>query len=194
VHSKLDSFDTVRDRNGSSGEIAAKDGLLVVSGGNYFRELLNAAEGVLGNLTQQSARGLQHAELRQALGPGPLLATWLLGEGWFERVAGSDANARLSPLSALKQLGARVNVGETAQLLVLLECTNSAGAEGVATLLRDLQSSLDALPLDPALRAIAKRITFSQKEARLRLELELSRAELSPVLAALDPPSAAGSP
>lgn len=194
VHSKLDSFDTVRDRNGSSGEIAARDGLVVVGGGNYFRELLNAADGGLGNLTQQSARGLQHADLRHALGPAPLLATWLLGDGWFERVAGSDVNARLSPLSALQRLGARVNVAETARLLVLLECSDSAGAERIATLLRDLQSSLDALPLDPALRAIAKRITLGQKEARLSLELELSRAELAPVLTAFDPPSAAGSP
>lgn len=194
VRSKLDSFDTVRDRNGSSGEIAAKDGLVVVSGGSYFRELLNAAEGGLQNLAQRSARGLQHADLRHALGPGPLLATWLLGEGWFERVAGSDANARLSPLSALKRLGARVKVTDTAQLLLLLECTDSAGAERVATLLHELQSSLDVLPIDPALRAIAKRITVSQREARLSLELELTRAELSPVLAALDPESTAGSP
>jgi hypothetical protein len=194
VRSKLDSFDTVRDRNGSSGEIAAKDGLVVVSGGNYFRELLNTAEGGLGNLTQHSARGLQHADLRHALGPGPVLATWLLGEGWFERVAGTDANARLSPLSALQRLGARVNVTQTAQLLVLLECADSAGAERIATLLRELQSSLDVLPLDPALRALAKRITLNQKEARLTLELELNRAELSPVLAALDSPSAPGSP
>ena len=87
-----------------------------------------------------------------------------------------------------------MNVADTAQLLVLLECTDSAGAEGIATLLHELQSSLDALPLDPALRAIAKRITVSQREARLSLELELTRSELSPVLAALDPPSTAGSP
>lgn len=194
LRSKLDGFDTVRDRNGSSGEIGAKDGLVVVSGGNYFRELLNSAGGVLGNLTQRSARGLQHAELRQALGSGPLLATWLLGDGWFERVAGSDANARLSPLSALKRLGARLNVGETAQLLVLLDCADSAGAERVATLLRDLQASLDVLPLEPSQRAIAKRIRVDQHEARLSLELELNRSELAPVLQAFEPPSGAGSP
>ena len=194
VHSKLDSFDTVRDRNGSGGEIAAKDGLVVVSGGNYFRELLNAAEGVLGSLTQPNARSLQHADLRRELGPGPLLATWLLGDGWFERVAGSDVNARLSPLSALKRIGARVNVTATAQLLLLLECEDGAGAERVADLLRDVQSSLDAIPLALELRATAKRITIRQREARLSLELELDRTELTPLLAALVPESAPGSP
>jgi hypothetical protein len=179
----------------ASAAIDARGGEAVrSSGGNYFRELLNAAEGVLGNLTQRSPRGLQHADLRQALGPGPLVATWLLGEGWFERVAGSDANARLSPLSALKRLGARMNVAENAQLSILLDCADSAGAERIATLLRELQSSLDILPLDPTLRTIAKRITLSQNEARLRLELELNRAELTPVLEMLDPARAAGSP
>jgi hypothetical protein len=78
--------------------------------------------------------------------------------------------------------------------LVLLECTDSEGAERIATLLRELQSSVDALPLDPALRTLAKRIVLAQKEARLSLELELNRTELAPVLAALDPESAAGSP
>ncbi len=43
LQTKLGSFDSVRDRQQSSGEIAAKDGLGVVSGGVYFRELLAAA-------------------------------------------------------------------------------------------------------------------------------------------------------
>jgi len=194
VRSKVDSFDTVRDRSGSSGEIAAKDGLLIVSGGNYFRELLDSAEGAPNNLAQRNERALQHAELRQALGSGPLLATWLLGDGWFERVAGSDANARLSPLSALKRLGARMDASDTAQLSILLDCSDSEGAGGIASLLHDLQSSLDMLPLDPRLRTIAKRITVKQTDARLRLDLELTQAELSPVLDVLDSQTAAASP
>lgn len=194
VRSKLDSFDTVRDRTANGGEIAAKDGLVVVSGGSYFRDLLDSVEGAPNNLAQQDIRSLQHTELRDALGSGPLLVTWLLGEGWFERVAGSDANARLSPLSALKRLGLRMSVGDRALFLILLDCADHEGAANIASLLRDLQSSLDVLPLDPALRAIAKRITVSQKDERLRLELELERAELSPVLEALDSHTASREP
>jgi len=193
VHSKVDGFDTVRDRVGS-GEIAAKDRLVVVSGGNYFRELLRAAGGVLDKPAQENQRGAEHAELRRALGSGPIIATWLLFDGWFERVAGDDASARLSPLAALKRLGARVKVSENAELRLLLDCADRAGAERLAALVRELQTSLDALPLEPALRAIAKRITVEQKDARLSLDLELGRTELQPVLDALVPSSSAASP
>lgn len=180
VRTKLGSFDTVRDRNASNGEIATKDGLVVVSGGSYFRELLDSAEGA--PRPRGDARSLKHSELRRAVGPGALVVTWLLGEGWFERVAGVETNARLSPLSALKSVGATMNVGQTAQLRILFECADSDAAARVATLLGELQSALDALPLDPALKTIAKRITVERTEARLHLELALNQAELIPLL------------
>jgi hypothetical protein len=194
IRTKLGSFDSVRDGKASGGEIAAKDGLIVVSGGSYFRELLDSAEGKLDTLAQHDARSRKHVELRRALGSGPLLVSWLLGEGWFERVAGGGTNARLSPLSALKSLGARLNVGQTAQLLVLLDCADSEGAARISSLLGELQSSLNALPLDPALAAIAKRVTVSRTDARLSLQLELTPAELTPVLDALSPQTAAAPP
>jgi hypothetical protein len=98
VQSKLGSFSSVRDHKHSGGEVAAKDGLLLVSGGNYFRELLDAAEG---NTPQAppDARDARHTELRRALGAAPLVASWVLGEGWFTRVAGEEQDARLSPLA-----------------------------------------------------------------------------------------------
>ncbi|HYQ25886.1 MAG TPA: hypothetical protein VER04_01665 [Polyangiaceae bacterium] len=185
IQTKLGSFDSVRDRKASSGEIAAKDGLVVVSGGSYLRELLDSAEGQPGRDEARDVRDARHAELRRALGPGSLLATWLLGEGWFERVAGEGTNAKLSPLSALKTVSARVDVGQTAELRVLLECADSEGAAHVSSLLGELRASLGVLPLDPALAQIAGRITVSQKGARLQLGLELKQAELSPVLDAL---------
>ena len=182
VQTKLGSFDSVRDREAPSGEIAAKDGLLVVSGGSYFRELLDSAER---SGPREANDERRHAELRSALGPGSLLATWLLGEGWFERVAGGEANARLSPLSALRTVAARIDVGQTAKLLVLLDCTNSEGAARISNLLGDLRASLRALPLDPALAGIAARVAVSQTGTRLRLALELNQTELSPALDAL---------
>jgi hypothetical protein len=186
IRTKLGSFDTVRDGKANSGEIAARAGLVVVSGGSYLRELLDLAEGVHGAVSPQAARELKHAELRRALGPGALIVTWLLGEGWFERLAGENS-ARLSPLSGLEDLAARVNVGKTAMLRVLLDAADSAGAVQIAGLLDELRSSFDAQALGPELMALAKRITVSRSEARLTLELELNPAELALLLDLLEP-------
>jgi len=186
VRAKLGSFEWVRERRAGSGSIAAKDGLLIVSGGSYFRDLLGSAETTprAGGPQVQDAR---HAELRAALGPGPLIATWLLGEGWFERATGGEINARLSPLSTLKTFGARIEVGHTAQLLVLLDCADSEGATRMSSLLGELSTSLKAIPLDPRLSGIAARIKVSQSGARLKLALELNEDDLAPVLEAFAP-------
>lgn len=196
VQSKLGSFDSVRDRKASSGEIAAKDGLVVVSDGTYFRKLLDSAEGkgsarppgasdLRNDPDVHDVRDLRHAELRRTLGPAPLLATWLPGEGWLERVTGGETNVRLSPLSALRTVGARIDVGKTAQVLVLLECDDSEGATRISSWLGELRSSLELLPLDPTLVLLATRIAVNQSGASLRLSLELSEAELGPALDAL---------
>ena len=139
--------------------------------------MLDSAEGHGG--PPSGARDNQHAELRRALGPGTLVATWILSEGWFERVAGEDTNPRLSPLAGLRTVGARVEVSDAVRLLVLLDCGDSEGAARVTSLLTELRSSLDALPVDPALAALAKRIGVSQTGARLKLALDLNEAELS---------------
>ncbi|HEX7450695.1 MAG TPA: hypothetical protein VF294_00340, partial [Polyangiaceae bacterium] len=68
--STLGSFSSVRDRKGSGGEVAAKDGLLVVSGGSYFRELLDAADGTGPAREREDARDARHAALRRMLGSG----------------------------------------------------------------------------------------------------------------------------
>jgi hypothetical protein len=187
VQSKLGSFDSVRDRKPSSGEIAAKDGLVVVSDGSYFQKLLDSAESRDSTRPHDASevRDARHAELRRALGPAPLLLTWLLGENWLERVTGGETNARLSPLSALKTVGARIDVGQTANLRVLLECADSEGATRISSWLFELRSSVKALPLDPALESLATRISVSQSGASLKLSLDLKQAELSAALDAL---------
>jgi len=184
IQTKIGRFDSVRSHKPNGGEIAAKDGLVIVSGGSYFRELLDSAERGQRH-SKPDARDARHTELRRALGPGALLATWLLGEGWFERVAGSETNARLSPLSALESVGLRIDFKRTAELLLLLECADGEGAARISNLLDELRSSLAMFPLDPALVELAKRITVNRAGARLKLELELNQAELSPVLEAL---------
>jgi hypothetical protein len=182
IETRLGKFRSVRDRK-QSAEIAAKDGTLIVSGGSYFRELLDAAEGHPSS--KRDPRDARHAELRRTLGPGTIVATWLLGEHWFERVAGDDSSARLSPLSALQAVGAHIDLSDTARVRLLLDCTDSEGAGRIASLLSELRSSLHALPLDPALSGLAERVSVSQAGARLRLVVDLSRAELEALLGML---------
>ena len=180
---RLGSFSSVRDRKGSGGEVAAKNGLLVVSGGSYFRELLDSAEGT-GVRAPHDPRDARHAELRRALGPGEISATWLLADGWFQRVSG-DQEARLSPLGALIALGARVQVGANAHLTVLLDCADATGAAKVQAWFNELRSSLGAFGLEPALAALAQRVELTPSGSRLRLDLTLTAHELSALLNAL---------
>jgi len=181
VSSNIGHFSSVRDRLREAGEIAARDGgPLIVSGGTYFRALLDAAEGNAPKLEHQDARDARHTELRRQLGPGALVATWLLGAHWFERIAGDDAG--LSPLRNLTSIGARVDFARTSRALILLECTDATSASAIADLLEKLRPTLSALPLDPRLASIARRVAITPRDRRLRLELELSEDELRALL------------
>jgi hypothetical protein len=178
VSTRLGAFSSVRDRKAADGEVAARDGgPLIVSGGNYFRELLDAADGNARTLEHQDPRDARHAALRRTLGPGTIVATWLLAEGWFERVSG-DSSARLSPLGSLKAIGARLDVSHELRVTLLLECADAAGVSEIEALLDQLRSSLGALALDPTLRGIAQRIAAHHDGARLRLDVALTDTEL----------------
>jgi len=185
--SALGSFSSVRDRKGSGGEVAAKDGLLVVSGGSYFRELLDAADGNGPAREHEDARDARHAALRRALGSGDIVATWLLSDGWFERVSG-DSSARLSPLGAVKALGARLIVTSDVRVSVLLQCADADGAARVASLIADMRTSLGSLAFARALRDAAGRIELSPAGAELRLSLTLSQNDLAALFDALSGP------
>ena len=97
-------------------------------------------------------------------------------------MAGDASNARLSPLAALRAVGASVDTGTTVHVSVPLDCTDSDGASRISSLLGERRSSRDALPVDPALANVARRIARSQTGARLTLSLELAPSELQPLL------------
>ncbi len=177
----------MRDRKGGGGELATKDGLLIVSGGSYFRELLDAADGNAPAREHEAGRDARHAALRRTLGSGDIVATWLLSDGWFERVSG-DSSARLSPLSSLKALAARLIVGEDVRVSVLLECADADGAQRIATLIGDMRTSLGSLARAPALSDAARRIELGPLGAELRLSLTLSQDELGALFDVLSGP------
>jgi hypothetical protein len=187
ARSTLGSFSSVRDRKGGGGEVASKDGLLIVSGGSYFRELLDAANGNVPTREHEDARDARHAALRRALGSGDIVATWLLSDGWFERVSG-DTSARLSPLGAVKALGARLIVASDVRVSVLVECADADSATRIAALIGDMRTSVGSLALAPALSDAARRVELSPAGAELRLSLTLSQNELAALFDALSGP------
>ena len=192
VLAQLGAFSSVRDRKREGGEVAARDGgLLIVSGGRYFRDLLDAAAGNVAHREHEDAKDARHVALRGALGSGAILATWLLPDGWFERVAGEDA-ARLSSLRGLQAIGARVDLSKELRLSLLLDCTSPESASEIRAWLEQLRASLTELPLDPLLAGAARRIKSEPAGARLRLDLTLDGAELTAALDALLGPGGPG--
>jgi len=183
VPSTVGDFRSVRSRGASGGEVAARDGLLIMSGGSYFRALVDAAGGSFERREHQDPRDARHAELRASLGAGALVASWLLGDNWLLRVAGDEASAKLSVLSAVTGIAARLDLGRTTSLSVLLACASNDGAARLASWLVQLRSSLGGLIPSPELARLAERVTIRQAGPRLELGLMLSQAELQ-VLAA----------
>lgn len=180
VASKIGNFSSVRDRQ-SEGEIAARDdGTLILSDGRYLRALLDAAEGHAPRREHQDPRDAHHVELRRKIGSGTEVITWLLDDRWVEMIAGEEAG--MSPLRHVAAVAERIELGSTARLFALLECTDAASAREIEALLQKLRGSLATIPLDPRLLALAQRVEVSVNDRNLRLELELSDAELEAIL------------
>jgi hypothetical protein len=137
ARSHVNGFRVVRDRRGS-GELAVRDGgPLIVSGGGYFRELLErwpqqdsprehvALPGVMPSVQERL-----HRALRAAAAPAPLLATWVLPPGWLEGWLG-DAELGRSPLGSIRALVIR---GEATHALAFQVRLTAESAEAAAEL------------------------------------------------------------
>jgi hypothetical protein len=159
---------------------------LIVSGGSYFRELVDLANGPAAR-----ERNPEHAALRRALGDGTLLVSWRVPEGWFGRVA-DDERAKVSALAQVRSLGARLELTTSARITVLAVSSDEESAQAVASLLGRLQQTAANLLPDPLLTGLAARLTLSRDHEQVRLGLELSMSEAQALLAragdALRPP------
>ena len=191
VQTRIGKFSTIRDQRKKGGELAIRDGgPLILSGGNYFRELLDAAESSRPGSGAAASRDALHAELRQKLGrSAPLLMSWVLPQNWTERfVPGHEA--RLSPLTEIRAVGLaatfRPNPERGAMpapsVDAILACGSSAGCSNVAAFLEELQRDLNAaLALDPTLQVLT-RVKIHPESTVIRLQLLLSQAELKSLL------------
>ncbi|MCA9591913.1 MAG: hypothetical protein KC776_01340 [Myxococcales bacterium] len=171
---QVGSFVTVRDLNGSAGEIAVRDGGPVMLGdGHYLRDMIDTAEGRLDNVSRDKT----HESLRASVGDGALVASWVVPPGWLERVTDSNL-VRLSPLSSLRAAALRVNVAPKVSALAVLGCSSEAACADLAGVLDSLRKDLAPLIRrelgdDPF---AAAKISVAGRVVRVEMELAPTRA------------------
>ncbi|HEY8943729.1 MAG TPA: hypothetical protein VIM73_05680 [Polyangiaceae bacterium] len=129
--SRLNDFDVVRDRRGG-GELAIRDGgPLILSGGTFFRELVERV-AVLGERKRASeeedVRARLHAALRARAGEAPLLATWVLAPGWLERWL-AEPQFAASPLARIRTVVVRGEADQRLRIRAELSVEDDASAE-----------------------------------------------------------------
>lgn len=185
MRTTLGSFESVRDLR-ASGEVAARDGLLVLGDGSYLRAVLAAAEGhrATGSPSEQ-VRDKVHAELRRTFGHGALsTATLTLPEGSLEAALG-DPEARHSPFALVRSAALRVNVDKNVDIDAELVCASEMDCARVAKFLHDLRGDLEReLGSDTALRHFDE--LGRRDGARVMLSLELSLDDVRRYLAPSD--------
>jgi len=175
IITKVGSFVSVRQRQGSDGEIAAREGGPVLLGaGRYLRDMIDAADGRV----PSAARDERHRALRASLGEdGMLLVSWLLPRGWFEQLVESSF-ARLSPLSTVDQAALRVDIGARSLLTLAVDCASLTACTDLAEVAKSLiESELDPW-LEDQFPNAEQRFRIVPASGQVRLTLWLHEAEL----------------
>ncbi|RYZ01495.1 MAG: hypothetical protein EOO73_35370 [Myxococcales bacterium] len=168
VRSTLGDFRSVRDQKKPLGEIAIRsDGLFVLSGGQYFRDVVDAASGrfVADEAARERAR--KHAALRRTLEPAQLVVTLLDGPGF--------------PVPGVHSLGASLGVGKDLELRGFVGCYSAAGCGEARLVFEKVKAELTQEPGLASLRDTKLQLDG----AALELTGHLPREQLGPLLAQL---------
>lgn len=184
----LGSFQHLRDEKGR-GELAVKDGgPLILSEGRYLRALVERSDA--GQVRSQDAHQELHRALRRELGPAPLLLTWVLTPGWLERWL-EDPEVERSPLSELRALALRGDLGDQLSLSAKLAAGSPTGAQRLEQFLLATQADFR-----PVLEAVlgpnqAQKLRTQRDGSRIELRVQIDTRAL--VARWLDPSIAADS-
>ncbi len=168
VRSQLGRFTSVRDQQKPVGEVAIRDdGLFVLSGGRYFRDVIDAANGApLGDETAQ-LRSRVHAAIRRRLAPSQLAVTLLPGAGL--------------PLPGVSALGLGLELHGDVRLRGLVACPSAAGCGDARQLLERIKADASS---EPGLAGLSS-LTITQRDAELELAGRLPNEQLAPLLTQL---------
>lgn len=168
ARTQLGAFESVRDRKKPLGEIAVRgDGLLVLSGGEYFRAVLDAASGGRGGDEAARLRSAIHARVRGNLGRSAFVLSALPG-------------APVS-LPGVQALGVGLSLERDVRLRGRLYCATAAACQEAQELLREV---LREAAKEPSLAGLAE-LELALRGAELEVNGRLPFEQLGPLFSQL---------
>jgi hypothetical protein len=168
VRSSLGAFTSVRDQAKPIGEVAIRgDGLFVLSGGQYFRDVLDAANGASVGDEASRLRTRVHLGVRRRLEPSQLAVTLLPGPNL--------------PLPGVQALGLGLEVSSDVKLRGFVGCSTAPECVQAQQLLERLKADVAR---EPGLSGLAS-LSFAQHDAQLIVTGRLPREQLGPLLTQL---------
>jgi hypothetical protein len=171
ARSTLGKFTSIRDLGKPLGEVAIRpDGMFVLSGGRYFRDVMDAAQA---RATPDQARLLRsqlHRKLRDELGPAQLKLTML----------GDSA----PPLPGIDALGLSLQVEQELRLHGRAYCSS---AEACAQAREVIAQTAAELGREPELSGLTG-LSMDERPGQLELAARLPREQLGALLLQLVAP------
>ncbi len=170
VRSSLGRFTSVRDQGKPLGEVAIRpDGLFVLSGGQYFRDVVDAADGAALGDEASRLRTRVHLGMRQRLAPSQLAMTLLPGAGL--------------PLPGVQALGVGLEVGADVRLRGFVGCPSVPACDDARQLLERMKGDV-AQSNSRHVAALAS-LTITQRANELDVSGRWPREQLGPLLVQL---------
>lgn len=129
VRSNLGRFTSVRDQGKPLGEVAIRDdGLFVLSGGQYFRDVVDAANGAAVGDDAARLRTQVHVGIRRRVAPSLLAVTLLAGPSL--------------PLPGVQALGLGLEVGHDVQLRGFVGCASASACGDARRMIDQLKGDI----------------------------------------------------
>jgi hypothetical protein len=168
VRSTLGAFTSVRDQGKPLGEVAMRaDGLFIMSGGQYFRDVVDAAGGAVNGDAAARVRTRVHLGIRKQLAPSQLVLTLIPGE--------------TSTLTGVQALGLGLEIKLELELRGFVGCRSEAACGEARELALHLK---DELARDPSVSGLSS-LSVVQQQQQLVIGGHLPRAQLAALLSQL---------
>jgi hypothetical protein len=168
VRSNLGQFTSVRDQGKPLGEVAMRaDGLFVLSGGQYFRDVIDAANGAVLGDEAARLRTQLHRGMHRRLAPSQLIVTLLPGASL--------------PLPGVRALGLGLEVQSDVRLRGFVGCASTSACGDARRLIEQLKGDIAH---DTGLSGL-RSLSIAEHGVELDLTGRLPREQLAPLLSQL---------